>query len=153
MSDRKPRELETREYTAPRYEYVPPSTLPMPKEQDGWVFRWIGIAVLGHANPSNASQRMREGWEPVPAADVPELMLPANKQGNVEVGGLLLCKAPREMVEARNAYYRKQASMQMDSVNSTLMRESDPRMPIIRPENESDERVGSKSRSFGSGTK
>lgn len=153
MTDRKPRELESRDNTMPRYEYVPPSTLPTPTPQDGWIFRWVGISVLGHANPSNASSRMREGWEPVKAEDHPELMLPANKNGLVEVGGLLLCKAPEEMGKARAAYYRKQANEQLTSVNNQLMAQSDPRMPIQKPEVDSDARVGARSRSFGTGTK
>lgn len=149
-NDRKPRELESREYTSPRAEYVPPSSLPSPKPQDGWAFRWVGIAAMGHSNPSNASMRMREGWEPVRAEDVPELMLPANKNGNVEVGGLLLCKAPAEMVEARNAYYRKQASGQMESVNNQLMSQNDPRMPLFKEHTTSETKGRGQ---FGSGTK
>lgn len=150
MAERKPRELETRENTMPRYEYRPPSTLPSPAPQDGWVFRWVGLSVLGHSNPSNTSQRMREGWEPVRAEDVPELMLPANKNGNVEVGGLLLCKAPAEMAEARGQYYRSQANTQLDSVNNQLMAQNDPRMPLFK-EHTTEETRGRGQ--FGSGTK
>jgi hypothetical protein len=99
--------------------------------------------------PSNVSQRFREGWEPVRCEDVPELMLPANKQGNVEVGGLVLCKAPQEMVDARADYYRKQAASQMKSVNDQLMSNNDPRMPLFRDHSTED----SRGKGFGSGTK
>jgi hypothetical protein len=50
---------------------------------------------------------------------------------NIVMGGLLLCKAPIELVEERNAYYREQAKGQMTSVDNSLMRENDPRMPLF----------------------
>ena len=53
-------------------------------------------------------------------------------QGNIEVGGLLLCKAPRKMVEERNAYYANQTQAQAEAVDNTLMRQSDARMPIFK---------------------
>jgi hypothetical protein len=74
---------------------------------------------------------MREGWVPVKAEDHPELMLPANAAGNVEIGGLMLCKQPAENVEARNSYYATQAEKQEQSVDNTLMRQSDARMPLF----------------------
>ena len=47
----------------------------------------------------NYSKKLREGWEPVPLAEAPEmehLVLDPNPRfkGNVEVGGLLLCRMP-----------------------------------------------------------
>jgi hypothetical protein len=52
---------------------------------------------MGTADPSNTSAKFREGWEPVKAEDHPELMHhadPTSKfKGNIEIGGLLLCKA------------------------------------------------------------
>jgi len=44
---------------------------------------------------------------------------------------LLLCKTPEEFVKQRNDYYSKQAQAQTDSVDNTLMRQSDPRMPLF----------------------
>jgi len=42
---------------------------------------------------------MREGWEPVKAEDHPELMMVGNeKTGNVEIGGLMLCKMAAEII-------------------------------------------------------
>ena len=63
---------------------------------------------------------------------------------NIVIGGLMLCKAPREMVEERNEYYSGQAKAQMSSVDNNLMRENDPRMPLF---NERKTRV-----TFGNGT-
>jgi len=83
----------------------------------------------------NVSSKLREGWEPVKASDHPEITLVTIEndrfKDNVVIGGLMLCKAPKEMVEERNAYYQEQAENQMSSVDNNLMRENDPRMPLF----------------------
>lgn len=131
MADnRTPRTVETREKSS-RAVYVPPSTLPDPTPEPGYAYRWIATHVAGQANHNNVSMRTREGWEPVRAVDHPELMLPANAAGNVEIGGLMLCKMPVERVQARNEYYNRQAESQIESVDNNLMRQNDPRMPLF----------------------
>ena len=50
---------------------------------------------------------------------------------NIEIGGLLLCKTPEEFIEQRNTYYTNQTQAQTEAVDSTLMRQSDPRMPLF----------------------
>jgi hypothetical protein len=127
---RTPRDLVTREKTA-RAVYAPPTALPDPTPEPGWKFRWVATAVNGQNYAQNVAMRMREGWVPVKAEDHPELMLPANAAGNVEIGGLMLCKQPAEGVEARNTYYATQAVKQEQSVDNTLMRQSDARMPLF----------------------
>jgi hypothetical protein len=93
---------------------------------------------------------MREGWEPVKAVDHPELMLPGNeKTGNVEIGGLMLCKMPAERARSRDDYYGRQAQAQMDSVDNHFMRNNDPRMPLFSDRKSSTTRGGG----FGSGSK
>ena len=129
--NRTPRDLVTREKTA-RVVYTPPSMLPDPTPEPGWNFRWIATSINGQTYAQNVAMRMREGWVPVKAEDHPELMIPGNASGNVEIGGLLLCKQPTETVQARNAYYNDQASKQEQSVDNTLMRQSDARMPLFR---------------------
>ena len=44
----------------------------------------------------------------------------------------MLCKTSVENKEAREEYGQK-AQTQMDSVDNNLMREQDPRMPLLRP--------------------
>ena len=150
-TERKPRQADDREASVREKSWEPPQVLPDPEPQDGYVFRWIRTATLGRADNVNASKRFREGWEPVRAQDHPELMLKSDHKstwgeaGNIEVGGLLLAKTSIENVEARNAYYARAASRQVESVDSNFMRESDPRMPKL---NESRTQV-----SFGSGRK
>jgi hypothetical protein len=125
------REITSREKTT-RYVYTPSSTLPDPTPEPGYVYRWIATHVMGQSDPTNVSKKMREGWVPVKAVDHPELMLEANeKTGNVEIGGLMLCKQPIEQARARDEYYSKQAQDQMDSVDNHFMRNNDPRMPLF----------------------
>jgi hypothetical protein len=81
-----PRDNLTRE-KAVRMVYKPSSSLPDPTPEPGWEFRYIATHILGQAHPTNVSHKMRDGWEPVKAADHPELMLPGNANGNVEIGG------------------------------------------------------------------
>lgn len=47
------------------------------------------------------------------------------------MGGLMLCRAPTELVEERNAHYKEQTDSQIRSVDNNLMRENDPRMPLF----------------------
>ena len=43
--------------------WQPPSVLPDPKPQDGFVFRWIRTSLVGQSDNPNVSYRFREGWE------------------------------------------------------------------------------------------
>jgi hypothetical protein len=147
-NNRTQRDLETREQEK-RYVYTPASTLPDPTPEPGFTYRWIATAILGQANPTNVSQKLREGWEPVKAVDHPELMLQGDKNGNVEIGGLMLCKAPTEMVLARKEYYENQARAQMESVDNNFMRNNDARMPLFKDTKTSTSRGGG----FGNGSK
>ena len=149
MAERTPREIETREKSTRAMQYTPPSTLPEPNPEPGYVFRWVATHVLGSADPANVSKKMRDGWIPVKADDHPELMLAASAGGNVEIGGLMLCKAPKDYMESREHYYGQQAQAQMDSVDNHFLRNNDPRMPLF-----SDHKTAvSKGRGFGSGSK
>lgn len=140
------RELETREKTV-RPVYRPPNALPDPIPQPGYVYRWVALSVLGQSLATNVSTKMREGWVPVKAEDHPELHLPPNAQGNVEIGGLLLCKMPKELADSRNEYYANQANNQMESVDNHFMRNNDPRMPLFADRKSSSSRGG-----FGNGS-
>jgi hypothetical protein len=130
------RDLETREIAERPKQWMPPQLLPDPNPEPGYAFRWIRVSTLNKADATNVSSKLREGWEPVKASDHPEIRLFGSTNGqfpdSVEVGGLLLCKTPVEFTEQRDAYYRKQAEAQMQSVDNTFMRENDPRMPMFK---------------------
>ena len=149
---REPRNIETRKNEARDMSWEPASILPDPEPQDGWRFRWIRTSTVGHPDNTNVSKRFREGWEPVRAEDHPELQIMSDHKsewgvkGGIEVGGLLLCKAPEELVEQRRAYYRAHAESQMQAVDNNYMRENDPRMPVLAPDRKTRVAFGGKGR-------
>ena len=138
MADnRNNRDLSTRDKVERPRSWAPPTLLPDPAPEPGYSYRWIRVSNLGQADPRNVSSKLREGWEPVRAADHPEISMyldndNARFKDNVVVGGLLLCKTPTEMVDQRNAYYQQQAEAQIRSVDNNFMRENDPRMPLFK---------------------
>jgi len=129
------RELESRETTQRKKEWAPPQILPEPKPIPGYVFRWIRTAIMGQFDATNTSSKLREGWEPCKSEEHPEMMLYADPtsrfKGNVEIGGLMLCKAPEEFVKARADYFSNQSKSQMDAVDNNYMKANDPRMPMF----------------------
>jgi len=136
MDKRQDRDLEVRETTDQRSkQWAPPSLLPEFKKKPGWAYRWIRITLANEADNRNASSKMREGWEPVKHSEHPEINLPVSSNGNfkdaVEVGGLLLCKMPQEMVDQRNEYYKKKAEGQAEAVDNSFLKENDSRMPLF----------------------
>ena len=142
------RDLETRELTTRKRSWQRPELLPSPEPEDGYKFHWVRVSTQGQVDATNVSSKIREGWEPVKASDHPEITMVSVEnerfKDNVVIGGLMLCKAPVEMVEERNDYYNQQARSQMESVDNNLMRENDPRMPLF---NERKTKV-----TFGKGT-
>lgn len=136
MAERNPRELDTRARSERPKQWMPPTLLPDPTPEEGYVYRWIRVSTLGTNDPGNVSGKLREGWEPVKASDHPEIQLMGGGEsrfpGSIEIGGLLLCKTPAELVQQRNGYYQRQAEGQMQSVDNSYMRESDARMPLFR---------------------
>ena len=131
--NRASRETETRTATERPQAWRPPETLPYPNDRPGWKHRYIRLSTMGTSDPSNISSKLREGYEPVKAEEYPELMMHASSEGRfaggIEIGGLLLCRIPEELLKQRSAYYAQQNKNQMDSVDGSYMRENDHRMP------------------------
>ena len=131
---RTPRETQTREKTARRKPWAPPSTLDAPPAPHGYVHRWVRTAIRGDDDQNNVYSRMREGWEPVRADEYPETEFPVIQDGKhagvIGSGGLMLCRIPQETVDERTEYYRDQTRNQMKAVDENLMREQHPSMPI-----------------------
>ena len=134
--NRTPREIEDRELSTRPKSWAPPEVLPEPDKQPGYAYRWIRVSTLGQSDPRNVSAKLREGWEPVMLEEQPKFRLLSDPNSrfkdNIEIGGLLLCKTPQEFVDQRDAYYAKKAKDDADAVDSTLMRQSDPRMPMFK---------------------
>ena len=146
-TNRLDRSTDNRELSERPKQWAPPELLPEPDKQAGYAYRWIRVSTLNQSDPRNLSAKLREGWEPVRIEEQPKFQLLVDPNSrykdNVEIGGLLLCKTPEEFVEQRNSHYQKQAENQMVAVDNTLMRQSDPRMPLFNE--------GKSTTSFGKG--
>ena len=129
------RNVDTRIEAQRPEQWRPPELLPEPVKLPGYAYRWVRVSTLNVSDPRNLSAKLREGWDPVKIEEQPQFQLlidaTSRFKDNIEVGGLLLCKTPIEFVEQRNAFYRKQAESQIESVDNSLMRQSDPRMPMF----------------------
>ena len=129
------RENETREKSTRKKAWNRPEVLPTPNPEPGYKFHWVRISTRGESDPMNVSTMLRQGWEPVKASDHPEIFVVGGEsdrfKDNIVIGGLMLCKAPIEMVEERNEYFQQQADAQIHSVDNNFMRENDPRMPLF----------------------
>jgi hypothetical protein len=130
-----PRAADTRIEQQRPQQWKQPELLPEPDKLPGYAYRWIRVSTLNVSDPRNLSAKLREGWEPVTVNEQPQfqLLIDGNSRfkDNIEIGGLLLCKTPIEFVEQRDAFYRKQAENQIESVDNSMMRQSDPRMPMF----------------------
>jgi hypothetical protein len=130
------RELTSRAMSERPKQWMPPELLPEPDKEVGYAYRWIRVSMLSQADPRNLSTKLREGWEPVRIEEQPKFQLLVDPNSrfkdNVEIGGLLLCKAPEEFVDQRSDYYRNQTQAQTEAVDNNLMRQSDPRMPLFK---------------------
>ena len=131
-TNRKPRELEARQVMQRPTSWRLPDALPSPEDRPGWAHRWVRTSTLGNDDPSNISSKFREGYEPCKSEDYPELMMHASTEGrfkgNIEVGGLVLCRIPAEFMDQREDHFARQNKAQMDSVDNTYMKDNDPRM-------------------------
>ena len=129
------REQTTRDKTARKKGWQRPEMLPSPNPEEGYKFHWVRVSTHGQVDATNVSSKLREGWEPVKAKDHPEITMVTVEnerfKDNVVIGGLMLCKAPKELVEERNDYFSQQSKAQIASVDNNLMRENDPRMPLF----------------------
>jgi hypothetical protein len=147
-TNRLDRELDSRTHVERPKQWSPPELLPEPDKQPGYAYRWIRVSMLNQADPRNLSAKIREGWEPVALEEQPkfQMLIDPNSRfkDNIEIGGLLLCKAPEEFVSQRADYYAKQTQSQTEAVDNNLMRQSDARMPIFKE--------GKSSTSFGKGS-
>ncbi len=126
--DRAPRASKTREKTAQRRPWAPPSTLDAPPAPEGFKHRWIRAEVRGFDDRKNISARLREGYELVRKDEYPDFEAPVIDSGKYEgvfgVGGLLLARIPVETVKQRNAYYADRNTDQLRAVDNDLMREN-----------------------------
>ena len=138
-STRTPRANSTREKTAQRKPWAPPSMLEAPPAPDGYKHRWIRAEVRGFDDRKNISAKLREGWELVRADEYPDFEAPVIDSGKYEgvvgVGGLLLARIPEETVAERTHYFESKNADQMTAVDQDMMRENQhSTMKITNPD-------------------
>lgn len=136
MSDnRLKREMEARVAQERPKQWMPAELLPEPDKEPGYAYRWVRVATLNQNDPRNLSGKLREGWEPVTVEEQPKMRLLVDPNsrfsGNIEIGGLLLCKTPVEFVDQRNAHVQQKTEAQTLAVDNSFMRQSDSRMPLF----------------------
>jgi len=119
---------QTREKTAQRKPWAPPSMLDAPPAPDGFKHRWIRAETRGFDDTKNISAKMREGYELVRKDEYPDFEAPVLDSGKYEgvfgVGGLILARIPDETVAERTEYFKSRNSDQMQAVDSDMMREN-----------------------------
>ena len=140
--DRPPHANKTREKTAARKPWAPPSMLDAPPAPDGFKHRWIRAETRGFDDRKNISAKMREGWELVRQDEYPDFESPVVESGKYEgvfgVGGLMLARIPVETIAERTAYFASRNKDQMEAVDSDMMRENaHSTMTISNPDRQS----------------
>ena len=146
---RSPRASNTREKTAARKPWAPPSMLDAPQAPDGYKHRWIRAETRGFNDTKNVSAKLREGWELVRKDEYPDFEAPVVDGGKYEgvfgVGGLVLARIPLEIVAERTAYFNERSADQMEAVDQDMMRENaHSTMTISRPDRQSRVSFGGK---------
>lgn len=124
--NRASRESETRETTARRKPWAPPSRLDAPHPEPGYRHRWIRSEAGGMDDRINVSSKLREGYELVRADSHAEYQSQSPEDGKhagvISVGSLLLAKIPEETAEERRQYYASRTHDQLKSVDNELMK-------------------------------
>ena len=140
--DRASRAKTSREKTARRKPWAPPSMLDAPPAPDGYKHRWIRAETRGFDDTKNISAKLREGYELVRSDEYPDFEAPVIDSGKYEgvfgVGGLILARIPVETVQERSDYFNNKSRDQMDAVDYDMMRENQhSTMTINKPDRQS----------------
>ena len=128
------RASQTREKTAQKKVWSPPSSLDAPPAPTGFKHRWVRAESLGFQDTKNVSGRIRSGYELVRADEYPEsdyaVVEDGKYAGVIGVGGLVLTRVPEEIANQRTKYYVKQHGDKVEAVDNDLMKEQHQSMPI-----------------------
>ena len=129
-----PRASETREATKRPVVWTQPNALDSPPAPDGFRHRWIRAESLGFDDTKNIAGKLRSGYVLVMASEYKDTGYPVitngKHKGIIGVGGLLLARIPEEIAKQRDEYFKKQTEARDEAVDSDLMKEQHPSMPI-----------------------
>ena len=128
------RASQTRSKTERPKKLTPPTSLDAPKPPAGFRHRWIRAEIVGIDDTKNIMGQLRSGWVLVRADEYEGQDYPVVKDGKyagiIGVGGLLLARIPEEIAKQRDEYFKKQTEARDEAVDSDLMKEQHPSMPI-----------------------
>ena len=128
------RASQTREKTTRKVVWTPPSSLDAPPAPAGFHHRWIRAETMGFDDTKNMAGKLRSGYELVRADEYPGSEYPTVNEGKykgiIGVGGLLLARIPEELVKARDEYFRKITQDKDEAIESDLLKDQHPSMPI-----------------------
>lgn len=138
----------TRDKTARRKPWAPPSRLDAPPAPPGYKHRWIRTAAGNQEDRTNVAGKLREGYEFVRADEHPDFAAPVAEDGRhagvISVGNLVLARIPEETVEERNDYYNSRAVDLQKSVDNEMLKANQhDTMRIHNPERSSRTSFGS----------
>jgi hypothetical protein len=128
------RASQTRSKTERPKKWTPPTSLDAPKPPAGFRHRWIRAEIVGFDDTKNIMGQLRSGWVLVRADEYEGQDYPVVKDGKyagiIGVGGLLLARIPEEIAKQRDEYFKKQTEARDEAIDSDLMKEQHPSMPI-----------------------
>ena len=128
------RASQTRSKTERPKKWTPPTSLDAPKPPAGFRHRWIRAEIAGFDDTKNIMGQLRSGWVLVRADEYEGQDYPVVKDGKyagiIGVGGLLLARIPEEIAKQRDEYFKKQTEARDEAIDSDLMKEQHPSMPI-----------------------
>ena len=132
--NRTSRASQTREKTARKKVWTPPSSLDAPPAPTGFQHRWIRVESMGFQDTKNVAGRLRSGYELVRADEYPDSDYPIVEDGKykgvIGVGGLVLARVPEEIAKSRQEYYTDMHDEKVKAVDNDLMKEQHRDMPI-----------------------
>lgn len=110
-------------------EYVLPK---LPEPPEGYVYRWIRVAIQGKDDVTNISKYKRSGWVFVAPDELPDMPIRdyGTLEGVVGINDVALGKLPADIAEARRELVQNKTDGLIAAVNSQLGKLQDSRMPI-----------------------
>ena len=145
--NRSARDSDTRDTTARRKAWAPPSRLDAPPAPPGYKHRWIRAESGGVDDRTNVAGKLREGYELVRGDEYPDFDSGVQDDGKhagvISVGGLLLARIPDETADERRAYYSSRTHDQIRAVDNDMLKtNAHSSMKINAPERQSKVSLG-----------
>jgi hypothetical protein len=145
--NRSARDADTRDKTARRKAWAPPSRLDAPPAPPGYKHRWIRAESGGIDDRTNIAGKLREGYELVRGDEYPDFDSGVQDDGKhagvISVGGLLLARIPDETADERRTYYSSRTHDQIRAVDNDMLKtNAHSSMKINAPERQSKVSLG-----------